>query len=153
MVKYRGSRKGKNRRVKNKTIRRTRRNRKTVGGTPDLITASMNNDIAEVKRLLKARADVNACDEDGDTALMWAVFKGHKDVVKVLLEAGADVNASNKNGDTALMWAVFKGHKDVVKVLYEAGANPERLDPEGKKVFNNMIKPVNVPPPRQAWQG
>jgi len=120
MVKYRGSRKGKNRRVKNKTIRRTRRNRKTVGGTPDLITASMNNDIAEVKRLLKARADVNACDEDGDTALMWAVFKGHK---------------------------------DVVKVLYEAGANPERLDPEGKKVFNNMIKPVNVPPPRQAWQG
>jgi ankyrin repeat protein len=119
MVKHRGSRRIKNRRVKNKTIRRTRRNRKTVGGTPDLITASMNNDIAEVKRLLEAGADVNAPDEDGDTALMWAVFKGHK---------------------------------DVALVLYEAGANPEMLDSKGKKVFKNMIKPVNVPPPRQAWQ-
>ena len=120
MVKYRGSRRIKNRRVKNKTIRRTRRNRKTVGGTPDLITASMNNDIAEVKRLLEAGADVNAPDEDGDTALMWAVFKGHK---------------------------------DVVKVLYDAHANPKMLDPKLKKVFNNMIEPVIVPPPRQAWQG
>ena len=120
MVKHRGSRRRKNRRVKNKTIRHTRRNRKTVGGTPDLITASMNNDIDEVIRLLEAGAVVNARDEDGDTALMWAVFKGHK---------------------------------DVALVLYKAGAKPEMLDPKGKKVFNNMIKPVNVPPPRQAWQG
>ena len=119
MVKHSISRRRKNRRVKNKTIRRTRRNRKTVGGTPDLITASMNNDIDEVIRLLEAGADVNARDEDGDTALMWAVFKGHK---------------------------------DVALVLYEAGANPEMLDSKGKKVFKNMIKPVNVLPPRQAWQ-
>ena len=103
MVKHSISRRRKNRRVKNKTIRRTRRNRKTVGGTPDLITASMNNDIDEVKRLLEAGADVNAPDEDGDTALMWAVFKGHKDVVKVLLTAGANPKMLDSKGKKALM--------------------------------------------------
>jgi ankyrin repeat protein len=72
--------------------------------------------------------------------------------VKRLLEKGADVNAPDEDGDTALMWAVFKGHKDVVKVLHKWGANPEMLDSKGKKVFKIMIKPVNVPPPRQAWQ-
>jgi len=102
MVKHSISRRRKNRRAKNKTIRRTRRNRKTVGGTPDLITASMNNDIAEVKRLLKEGALVNAPDEDGDTALMWAVFKGHKDVVEVLLAAGANTNMLDSNGKEKL---------------------------------------------------
>jgi ankyrin repeat protein len=62
----------------------------------------MNNDIDEVKRLLEAGADVNAPDEDGDTALMWAVFKGHKDVVKVLYAAGANPKMLDSKGKEKL---------------------------------------------------
>ena len=96
-----------------------------MGGTPDLITASMNNDIDEVKRLLK-----------------------------ILLETGkgALVNAPDEDGDTALMWAVFKGHKDVVEVLLAAGANTNMLDSKGKEKLTELLKPAKAPP-RQAWQG
>ncbi|MFB3152847.1 MAG: ankyrin repeat domain-containing protein, partial [Candidatus Acidiferrales bacterium] len=34
-------------------------------------------------------ADVNARDNNGRTALMWAMEKGHADVVQLLKKAGA----------------------------------------------------------------
>jgi ankyrin repeat protein len=38
-----------------------------------------------VKLLLKKEVDVNSKDKGGQTPLLWAAVKGHKDVVKVLL--------------------------------------------------------------------
>ena len=44
-----------------------------------------------VEVLIAAKADVNARDNDEDTALLQAVGGGHIDVVRLLLTAGADV--------------------------------------------------------------
>jgi ankyrin repeat protein len=44
-----------------------------------------------VEVLIAAKADVNARDNDQDTALLQAVGGGHIDVVRLLLTAGADV--------------------------------------------------------------
>ena len=44
-----------------------------------------------VEVLIAAKADVNARDDDQDTALLQAVGGGHIDVVRLLLAAGADV--------------------------------------------------------------
>ena len=46
--------------------------------------------VEKVRSLIDAGADVNAADEDGDTALMNAAWNGHVETVKLLLEAGAD---------------------------------------------------------------
>jgi ankyrin repeat protein len=75
-----------------------------------------------VKVLLENGADVNAKDNDGGTALMWAARRGYVDVVVLLLVQRADVNSRNKNGETALMWAAREGNPDVVNLLKAHGA-------------------------------
>ena len=48
--------------------------------------------------LLKAGVDKDAADEDGETALHWAVRSGHSEVVTRLLEAGADKAVADSDG-------------------------------------------------------
>ncbi len=52
-------------------------------------------------------------DEQGDTALMYATFKVHEDIVRALIKAGADLDLKNKQGDTAVIAAAFEGHEDI----------------------------------------
>jgi ankyrin repeat protein len=64
-----------------------------------------------VPLLLAAKADVNAKDIGGKTALMilagdWYIDDASIDIIRLLLAAGADVNAQNSNGYTALMLAI-----------------------------------------------
>ena len=53
--------------------------------------------------LIDAGADVNAKEEDGWTALMWASRYGRTETVNLLIDAGADINIKNELGWTALM--------------------------------------------------
>ena len=84
-------------------------------------TRYMCNEYVEV--ILEAGAHVNIRDYYGDTALMWAVSKGHDEYVETLIAAGADVNIHNHYGDTALMCAVCKDHGKYVETLIAAGAD------------------------------
>jgi len=61
-----------------------------------------------VNQLLAAGADVNARDQRGESALMYACLHGKSDVLLIrdLLAAGADVNATDRWGRTALYFAV-----------------------------------------------
>ena len=73
---------------------------------------------------------VDAADQDGDTALVWAA-NGHAAVAKLLLEKGASIDAANNDGDTAqivaarheAVMALLKKHgrlAGMVKALYDA---------------------------------
>jgi len=77
--------------------------------------------------------DVNAYDRMGMTALTWASFRGHDEVVKVLLERG-DINPEQPDtryGQTPLSWAASDGHEGVVKILLErSDVNPDQADTE-----------------------
>ncbi|MCU0924108.1 MAG: ankyrin repeat domain-containing protein, partial [Burkholderiaceae bacterium] len=98
----------------------------TAGITPregsrgELFEAAQRGDLTRVGALLEAKADINAKDSFGFTALMYASLKGHVPVVGALLEAKADANAEDINGQTALMWASRTGHVAVVRALLEA---------------------------------
>jgi ankyrin repeat protein len=79
---------------------------------------------AMVDILLKANADLNTQENStGWTALMFAVNKGHKDIVQRLVSAGADVHIRDKRGRSALSLALERGDVDVMKVLIEGGAD------------------------------
>jgi ankyrin repeat protein len=90
--------------------------------------ADFRNDVLEM--LLVRRADPNARDGEGHTALMCAAFAGNAQAVRTLLAHGADPNLRSKHGDTALSTALQLGHTDVVALLKRAGAKGNgRLTP------------------------
>jgi ankyrin repeat protein len=69
--------------------------------------------------LLAKGADVNSKMNNGETALMIASYRGHKEIMQLLLVKGADVNARMNNGETALSHA---SHKEIKELLIRAGA-------------------------------
>ena len=98
-------------------------NAKDEDGSPPLHCAYGHTAIVE--RLLAAGADVDARNNDGDTALMKAIVNSHTAIVRMLLAAGADVDARNNSGGTALMKAVLSAVAPValVRRLLAAGAD------------------------------
>jgi len=88
-----------------------------------LIYAAAAGDLGQVKSLIASQADVNAKTDDGEDALMYAVWGDHAEVLQALLAAKADVNAKNNHGIPALIVASKKGNARVVKALLTAGAD------------------------------
>ncbi|XP_071805761.1 E3 ubiquitin-protein ligase MIB2-like [Asterias amurensis] len=67
--------------------------------------------------LVTAKAPLESKDDDGDTALMFAVIGKEPEIVKFLLLNGSNINASNEKGLTALHLAAAKGHPTCAEVL------------------------------------
>ncbi|PQE15320.1 ankyrin repeat-containing protein [Rutstroemia sp. NJR-2017a BVV2] len=54
----------------------------------------------------------------GNTPLLLAAIRGHKDIVQLLLATdGVDLNCKSKDGQTPLSCAAQYGHKDIVQLL------------------------------------
>jgi ankyrin repeat protein len=90
---------------------------------PDLSAAVKAGDAAAVHALLNRRADVNARERDGTTALHWAVRANNQEFSELLVRAGADVNAINRYGITPLSLAAAQGNAPILSILLKAGAN------------------------------
>lgn len=89
-----------------------------------LIDAAQADDSAAVKALLARGTDVNAREEDGSTALTWAVMRSNTGIAQALLNSGADPNLTNELGIGALSLAIANGSTPMVKLLLEKGADP-----------------------------
>lgn len=66
------------------------------------------------------QAQINVPNKSGDSPLLGAVSREHKDVVNLLLKAKADATLTNQQLDTALTCAANKGNRDIVDALLEA---------------------------------
>ncbi len=88
-----------------------------------LLRAAYKGSLSSLKRAIKARADVNASDNQDTSALRWAARGGHYEAVAALLDAGANVNQASYTGWTALMEGVVSGSEDIVALLIERGAD------------------------------
>ena len=88
-----------------------------------LADAAEKADWARVRALMAEKADVNAVQADGMTALHWAVQRDDADVAKALLAAGANAKAENRYGVTPLSLACTNGNEEVVRALLAAGAD------------------------------
>ena len=85
-----------------------------------------------VGALLKQKADVNAAEADGTTALHWAAHANNLELTRLLLRAGANANAVNRYGVAPLRLAVEAGNASVAEALIKAGANANATLPEGE---------------------
>ncbi|XP_054501317.1 putative ANKRD40 C-terminal-like protein isoform X2 [Agelaius tricolor] len=79
--------------------------------------AAALGDVAEVRRLLGAGADIDSRNEiNGWTCLHWACKRNHAQVVSCLLEAGADKQILTAKGELA---AQLTSKPDIRKILGE----------------------------------
>ncbi len=94
--------------------------------------AAQKGDIAAVRSLLQQKADVNAAQTDGATALQWAAYRNDLDLADLLLGSGADVKKANREGATPMYLASLRGSAPMLDRLLKAGANPNEAGPEGE---------------------
>jgi ankyrin repeat protein len=103
-----------------------------AGSSAPLADAAEKTDRARVRALLAERADVNAPQADGMTALHWAIYHDDREMAGQLLSAGASVKAANRYGVTPLALACTNGSAVLVGMLLTAGADPNAPLPGGE---------------------
>ncbi|KAH6903931.1 hypothetical protein BKA70DRAFT_1154855 [Coprinopsis sp. MPI-PUGE-AT-0042] len=91
--------------------------------SPLMLAAKVGN-LACAKALLSLLGvdapgiDINAQDNNGWTALIYAARRGHTPVLKLLCEVpGIDINTADNRGQTALIHAVDEGNTEAAKLL------------------------------------
>ena len=90
----------------------------------ELCNAALNGNKKLVQELLDAGVPVDATNNEGDTALMYAARRGHKEISLFLIDANAQIDAKNNDGRTALMWAARWGRKKICQLLVDAMLKP-----------------------------
>ena len=113
---------------------------------PDLrlVEAVERRDARAVDALLKERADVNAAQADGATALHWAAHWDDRAVAERLVRAGARTDAANDLGVTPLALACENGSTAMVEILIGAGANPNVKLASGETALMTAARSGNV---------
>src|SRR5665213_353784 len=101
-------------------------------GSSPVADAAMSGDVSLVRSLVARKADVNAPQADGATAIQWAAYKNDVAMADVLIKAGANVKTANREGATALYLASIAGSAPMLDRLLKAGADPNELGPEGE---------------------
>ena len=83
--------------------------------------------------LAREETNVNAADEEGLTALLYAALGGYSEIVAMLVaNEEVDVNTVGNIGCTALMYALQRGHYEVANLLLRI----ERVDVNIRDFFD-----------------
>ena len=89
----------------------------------DVADAAARGNKDAVRSLIQQKANVNAPQVDGTTALHWAVRADDLETADLLIRAGANVSAANREGATPLLLAAIDGNAKMLEKLLAAGAN------------------------------
>jgi len=114
-------------------------------GASDAADAAQRKDTAALRALVARKADINAAQPDGTTALQWAVHWNDADAVRMLLRAGANPKVANRYGASALSEAALSGNAAIVGALLEAGADAKAVSTQdGETVLMTAARAGNV---------
>lgn len=99
--------------------------------TSELIAAARSGDFERLRALVAAGADVNACDEYGDSVLTASIGDPDNNdmslrlaIARELLNLGADPCQTGEDGGGPLCVAGLRLDIDVLRLLMDAGAKP-----------------------------
>ena len=71
------------------------------------------------KKLVKAGAELNNQDREGNTPLLIACRHGNEKVVCYLIKSGADISLKNNKGETAMDIAAERGFSDAIELMMD----------------------------------
>ena len=91
-------------------------NAKSGYGTP-LMAAVVKNNLKLTALLIKHKAEINATDPNGTSALHYAVMFGLEDITKLLVNAKANTKLKDNRGNSAIDYAKIKGNLNIIKLL------------------------------------
>lgn len=97
-----------------------------------LIEAVKKQDSKTVRELISQRADVNATEPDGFTALHWAAQRNNLDLTEALLAAGAKADAVSLYKITPMALACTNGNAALIERLLKAGVDPNAASEQGQ---------------------
>ncbi|MFH1956992.1 MAG: ankyrin repeat domain-containing protein [bacterium] len=106
-----------------------------TGWITPLMQAAFTDSFYITKLLIENGVDVNARNNSGFTALIFAVAEKSLVVARLLIEAGANVNVKGDNGLTPLMVGALNQSYALVNLLLEKGADINLKNSEGKTVI------------------
>ena len=112
-----------------------------------LMIASKNSHVNVVKLLIEREADLALQDQDGKTAIHYAVEKDYRDrnsdeILSCLIENGADVNVrSNDNCTPLMVGSRHNCHIDLLKLLVKHGAQIDLQDDDGNTALHYACYP------------
>jgi hypothetical protein len=93
-----------------------------------------------INLLIDNHANINLCDNENVSPLMYAVQNADYKIISMLLEKGADIGYEN-NGKTAISLAKERGNRDIFKLLQSIENDRKRKKTlEEKRKKYNQIK-------------
>jgi ankyrin repeat protein len=95
-----------------------------AAGRSEVADAVKQGNKSALRTLLQQKADVNAPQADGTTALQWAVRENDVEMTEMLLRAGAHPSEANQSGATPMLLASMNGNAAILERLIQAGADP-----------------------------
>lgn len=101
-------------------------------GTTALHWAVHHDDVALVRRLVDAGADVKARNLFEVPPISIACRNGNRELIRLLIEQGCDPATTLPGGETLLMTAARTGRPGPVQVLLDAGADVNAREPGGQ---------------------
>jgi ankyrin repeat protein len=111
-------------------------------GAPEEAPGTEPDVLEAVKLLLKLGADVNAVDDNGETAMHGAAYRNHPKVARFLADKGARIavwNKANKAGLTPLV--IAEGHRPGLNF---------RPSPETVAALHRVLRAAGVTPPKSS---
>ncbi len=104
----------------------------TQSGSRAIHQACKNGHLSTLHLLVDVfKAEPDALDHNGRTALMLASAHGHFDVCKYMIDRQCDVNVSAHFGFTALHFAAMMHYSSIVSLLLERGGSVRVRDQRG----------------------
>ena len=91
-------------------------NSKSSYGTP-LMAATVKKNIELVKLLLQKKANPNAVDQNGSSALHFSVIFSFEEIIKLLISSKADPSIKDNRGNSALDYAEITNNKKITELL------------------------------------
>ena len=100
------------------------------------LTAAIKGDVAQLKAMDTAGADLNAQypDRFNWTALMAAIYFQNPEIIQYLLDRNVDVRKRDGTGNTALMWAIQLDDTNTVSLLVNRAPKALREGEDWPKV-------------------